>query len=71
MAALVAGRAGAHAGRGAVAAVHALRVAERRAAVLPHVALGALADLFAIAPALVRALFITLRVRPWRIHRVI
>lgn len=64
MAALVAGRAGAEAGRGAVAAVHALRVAQRRAAMLPHVALAALADLLRVAPPLVGALLVALRVRP-------
>lgn len=62
MSALVAGWARAHSGRGAVSPVHALGITQRGATVLPHVALGALANLFAIAPALVRTLFVAFRV---------
>lgn len=58
------GRTAAHAGRRAAAAVHALRVAQRGAAVLAHVALGTLADLVVVAPAAVGALFVALGVGP-------
>lgn len=63
MSTLVPRGAGADARGSAVAPVHTLRVAQRGPTVLPHVALGALAYLFTIAPTLVRTLFITLRVR--------
>lgn len=45
---------------GAVASVHALRIAQGRLAVLAHVSLRAEADLVLIADALVGALFVTL-----------
>lgn len=60
MPSLVTRRAGAVPRSGAVASVHALRIAQGRLAVLTHVALGADTDLVLIADALVGALFVTL-----------
>lgn len=65
VATLVALRAAADARRSAAAVVHALRVAQRRSAVLSDVALLTLADLVLVAPATVCTLLVTLRVRPY------
>lgn len=65
MAPLVTLRAAADPRSRAAAVVHALRVTQRCSAVLPDVALLALADFVLVAPTAVGALFVTLGVRPY------
>ena len=51
--------------RGAASAVHALRVTKCRAAMLTHVAFGALANLLVIAPPSVGAFLVAFRIRTY------
>lgn len=63
MSALIAGRTRADRRRRAISAVHALRITQRRLAILAHIALGALAHLVQVAHAAIGALLVALRVR--------